>query len=319
MPFIAIEEGDEVLPDMVDDPTALTCPVCEASMHIREGHPATISGKQVYRSTHFVHNTNRERCGGGESPEHMTMKFVLADWLRDRYPDATVIREESPSGTTRKADALVIFDEPHDTLGFGVAGEAQYRHTDKDVEAVTRDYLDAGYSVLWAPAAAFTGISDTGVTGAEGVAFHPGSPAVSMRRVWPEALPPTEAYDGWGADRITSEVESVSETTRAVPANLVGDALAGALERELYLAWLSGNAKHAAERGIPASGYDPLLIQRLSETNADRKCGYCGDAAAIYVLAIPHSDASEDGGEDSVWPEGTLSDFRCGRHAAAGR
>ncbi|MFC7116732.1 hypothetical protein ACFQH2_19750 [Natronoarchaeum sp. GCM10025703] len=64
-----------------------------------------------------------------------------------RWPDATVQLEQRVAD--RRADVLVVFAKSHHRYGNGIAIEAQYKHEDKDSEAVEADFQSNRYSVLW--------------------------------------------------------------------------------------------------------------------------------------------------------------------------
>lgn len=94
------------------------------------------------------------------------MKSLAVSALRQRFdqyvrcgPEVTVEIPNAPTLIdTRRADALVEFPskELNDYLGRGLIVEVQYANEDKDIDAVTHDYLSAGYSVYWASPEDFT-------------------------------------------------------------------------------------------------------------------------------------------------------------------
>ena len=95
------------------------------------------------------------------------MKSLAVSWLKQRNFDGYTLARCGPEiavelrrGQTslddyeagpaqRRADALAEFREPHQHYQKGVIVEVQYKNTGKDIRAVTDDYLNAGYSVIW--------------------------------------------------------------------------------------------------------------------------------------------------------------------------
>ena len=168
MPFIAQSSTDEaspiVLPEEVEDGTDVVCPACGGTMRPRGPFDDG-------RARHFYHVASDSSpstidCSGGESDPHRKMKSLAVSALRQRFnqyircePEGTV---EVPNTLTladsRRADTLVEFasDDANNYLGRGLIIEVQYANEDKDLNAVTHDYLSAGYSVYWASPDDFT-------------------------------------------------------------------------------------------------------------------------------------------------------------------
>jgi hypothetical protein len=94
------------------------------------------------------------------------MKSLAVSALRQRFdqyvrcgPEITVeVTNTSTRTDSRRADALVEFgsDDVNDYLGRGLIVEVQYANEDKNLDAVTHDYLSTGYSVYWASTDEFT-------------------------------------------------------------------------------------------------------------------------------------------------------------------
>lgn len=83
----------------------LHCPNCRGTVHVR-------GGPSKRMQLHFAHQ--RGECAWsteGESVRHMRGKLVLAQWLREQFPHATVSLEERLAGPNRIAD---IFIHHHD-------------------------------------------------------------------------------------------------------------------------------------------------------------------------------------------------------------
>lgn len=79
----------------------LYCPNCRGAVHLR-------GGPDKRTQLHFAHKKNE--CAWsteGESVRHMRGKAVLAQWLRDQFPQATVTLEERLPEPNRIADIFV--------------------------------------------------------------------------------------------------------------------------------------------------------------------------------------------------------------------
>jgi len=151
MPYVALNTDERrVKPSQVDKPADLWCPECSRQMHIVQTH----EHRDTFRSRHFSHNPDRSAGGGGggsgcggESDRHVQMKQIALHKLEWEY-DVAQARTEQEVGD-RVADVYTRFESPHDRYGYGIIAEAQYQNKDKDLEAVTQEYLEHGYSVVW--------------------------------------------------------------------------------------------------------------------------------------------------------------------------
>ena len=79
----------------------LYCPNCRGVVHVR-------GGAEKRTQLHFAHQ--KGECAWsteGESVRHMRGKVVLAQWLRDQFPSATVTLEERLPEPNRIADIFV--------------------------------------------------------------------------------------------------------------------------------------------------------------------------------------------------------------------
>src|SRR6056297_3589267 len=155
MPFRGRRDGRPVVPAIIDDGEAVTCPVCGGTMY-----PRSAPG----RSRHFYHVSDdaSKRCSnGGESETHERAVARVEVALHQQFGEHADVEtevdvdvSEVPTPVTeRLADALATFDDWNPYFGEGLAVEVQHSHEDKDVQQVTHDYLAAGYSVVWIPAA----------------------------------------------------------------------------------------------------------------------------------------------------------------------
>lgn len=155
MPFRGRRNGRPVVPAIIDDGEAVTCPVCGGTMY-----PRSAPGK----SRHFYHLSDDagQRCSNvGESETHERAVARIEVALYQQFgenarieTEVEVNMSEVPTPLTeRRADALATFDDWNPYFGEGLAVEVQHSHEDKDVQQVTHDYLAAGYSVVWIRAA----------------------------------------------------------------------------------------------------------------------------------------------------------------------
>jgi len=152
VPFRALDDGKIVAPAQVDDQQAVECPECRGVLYPRGGE---------HRARHFFHaGDDAESCSaanGGESDTHARCTALAVAALAEQFPDTTHVRTEvtiDVAGTattpeTRRADALVEFQDENSYFGNGLIIEVQHKHHSKDIEGTTHDYLSAGYSVAW--------------------------------------------------------------------------------------------------------------------------------------------------------------------------
>lgn len=153
MPFLALSNDREVIPNQVQKGDTLDCPKCGDQLKIRSSHPRDRS----FVARHFYHAAEEATECGGESPPHLRMKSIAYSKLIAEYPDASIGLERPLAD--RRADILVEFQEPRFPEGRGIGVEVQYMHEDKDVDAVTRVYLAGEFSVLWLDEDDFSGFN----------------------------------------------------------------------------------------------------------------------------------------------------------------
>ena len=195
MPYFGLLDGEKVIPPLVSDDVTVICPRCNGEMSVVQSY--TRGGAFVSR--HFRHHTQDQqstfnpedgqstfdafgegRDCPGESDAHQKMKSISYSRLEHEFPTATVEFESRVD--KRIADVLVTFDDPRVPYGKGIAVEVQYRHADKDVGAVTADYLEQGYSVVWLHEDDFSS-HDVDISG--------------ILTVWPYALPDRSGTEGY--------------------------------------------------------------------------------------------------------------------------
>jgi len=154
MPFRAIQEGEIVVPAMVENQEPVSCPECRETLYARGGEK---------RARHFYHvdESASQGCSTvstGESSTHARCVALAVAALQEAYSslDITCAAEDeidvSESGSenkVRRADAVVKFEIENEVFGNGLVVEVQHRHHEKDIQKTTHDYLSVGYSVVW--------------------------------------------------------------------------------------------------------------------------------------------------------------------------
>ena len=179
MPYLAMRpNGDRVLPLDVGDDNTILCPLCEESLGVRRSH----YNRGHFVSKHFVHPRGSE-CPG-ESNLHAKLKTIAAMKLREVFETASVDHERQIPGMNRIADVVATFSAELYPFGKGLIVEIQHKHDEKEIGPITREYLNAGYSVFWAYQSDFEGHDMT-------FAEH------RVKRPWPHAVPLVEGVDGY--------------------------------------------------------------------------------------------------------------------------
>ena len=254
MPFTGEYEGNIVWPDDVANGTTVVCPECGDHMHVRSGH-TTVDG--VLKPRCFAHNPDSEAdCSGGESDTHKLMKYVVSRRLNRMYQHGTVEREKSIPDTNRIGDVVVTFDEPFAEFGRGLVAEVQYRNDSKDIEAVTQDVLQAGYSIYWIGESHFS-------EDYESVEFP------EMITPWPNSVP--ESAEWSGIEPVLKELEEIDPSCPVdvkFPPEYFDDH-----RQDLEIS-----------HKIGAGSLDVHLARRLSEKSAERSCSECSNPADYYLF-----------------------------------
>lgn len=256
MPFTGEIDNEVVWPDDVEDGTSVTCLNCGDQMHVRRSH---ITEDGILKPRCFVHNPDASvggMCPGGESEEHKLMKYVVSRRMRRMFDHGTIERERAIPETNRIADVVINFDEPFRKFGRGVVAEVQYRHKDKDIESVTNEYLQSGYSIYW--------INEEHFSNDYQVVDLP-----DLITAWPNSVPPLPNWSG-----VSSAVEELSECGSRYP-----------IEAKFPPDFVRDH-KDTLENfwRIGAENYNFDLVYLLSENNASRPCSVCGEEATVYLF-----------------------------------
>lgn len=85
--------------------------------------------------------------GGGESDLHKRRKRAALQEALNRYPAADY-GTEVPIGSKR-ADALLRFEDGHPEYGKGLVIEYQHKNESKEIEATQKHFAKHGYTTIW--------------------------------------------------------------------------------------------------------------------------------------------------------------------------
>jgi len=227
MPWKAVLDGEIKAPDDVPEGTEVNCPDCGEPMSIVKAHS---HGHAGFRARHFSHYGDRGKHGGGgggggscgESDEHFRLKCIARSKLRHIFEDNCLkceseykLHDTATDADHRKADALLLFDEPDTQLGQGIALEVQYKNKEKDKHAVARDYIENNISVVWMTPDDFDGrnmrLNEADLRDRARRAVWPEH--VPDRREWPTAehAPNHLSWENNGVDRFhTGRVDVIA-------------------------------------------------------------------------------------------------------------
>ncbi len=139
---------------MVTNQEPVACPECKGRMYARDGEK---------QARHFYHvdAATGDACPGpstGESATHARCVALAVAALREIFRSQAArcaaeieinVTESGSGNRTRRADALVEFQDENPLFGNGLIIEVQHKHHAKSIRTTTHDYLSAGYSVAW--------------------------------------------------------------------------------------------------------------------------------------------------------------------------
>lgn len=183
------------------------------------------------RARHFWHTDNLSGGSGGGNPEcnsvaesdlHLKWKSLAADRLEQVFKGNIRFCEmeyDIPAAYTdqdkRFADALVLFDEPDDELGQGIAVEVQHKNNSKDIHGATEDYIERNISVAWLDSDDFG--QDRCLIGEIDFRHR------ARESVWPDHIPGRKMWSGTFSERFSSDWEKAKMrglTASHVPARM---------------------------------------------------------------------------------------------------
>jgi len=161
MPFVAKNcDTDEVVITNDADPLAnFACLDCDQTVayvreHHREGVDGTVSAFFRYDNCGHLGITPSEpdynSSGGGgtgESKIHKRRKWTALQVALNRFDHSDYSTEKHIG--SKRADAVLEFDEPHEEYGRGLVIEYQHKNESKDIVKTERHFAEYEYTTLW--------------------------------------------------------------------------------------------------------------------------------------------------------------------------
>lgn len=161
MPVVAKnrDTGELVIIEDADPLANFVCPDCDQTVayvreHHREGVDDTVSAFFRYDNCpHLGSKTSEsehDHSGGGgnaEDPIHRRRKWTALQVALNRF-DHSQYSTEKYIGSKR-ADAVLEFDEPHEEYGRGLVIEYQHKNESKDIVKTERHFAEYEYTTLW--------------------------------------------------------------------------------------------------------------------------------------------------------------------------
>jgi len=201
MPYVAYQpESDDIhfveqaTPE--DDYVCIDCP--ESVEYVRSHLRNSGSGDSTRVSAHFrysncAHGTVDEVSdgtgggggggGAGETQLHKRRKRAALHEALQRFPAADYGTEYSVG--SKRADALLEFEDPHEEYGKGLVIEYQHKNEGKDIEATQEHFARHEYTTVWLWEDQFTfssSIPDIDLFGGE--VYTPWPDAVKEQSQW---------------------------------------------------------------------------------------------------------------------------------------
>jgi len=198
MPYTAhsVDEDDLVFVAQADAEAEFNCiwcpePVSYVRAHTRNGSDQAVDAHfRYYNCTHGTVDEladNDGGGGGGESLIHRRRKAAAMQEALNRF-DSTDYDTERQIGSKR-ADAVVVFEEPHQEYGKGLVIEYQHKNEGKDIAATEEHFARNEYTTVWLWEEQFdlsSSVPDIDLFG--GRVYTP----------WPDAVPSVENWTGSG-------------------------------------------------------------------------------------------------------------------------
>lgn len=161
MPFVAKNcDTDEVVITNDADPLAnFACLDCDQTVayvreHHREGVDGTVSAFFRYDNCGHLGITPSESDytgsgggGSGESKIHKRRKWTALQVALNRFDHSDYSTEKHIG--SKRADAVLEFDEPHEEYGRGLVIEYQHKNESKDIVKTERHFAEYEYTTLW--------------------------------------------------------------------------------------------------------------------------------------------------------------------------
>lgn len=216
------------------DPEAdYSCIDCEEPVEYVRGHNRKHpSGTVSTVSAHFrysncshgtVDHTKRQgpsggggSGGGGESQLHKQRKRAALQEALQRFSSSDYDTEYTIG--SKRADEVIIFEDPHEEYGKGLVIEYQHKNEGKDIPETEKHFARHEYTTVW--------------LWEEQYNFSSQIPEIDLfgGRVytpWPDAVPPQDDWNGLGHDTLKRESWANAHenglTTFEVPATVIRD------------------------------------------------------------------------------------------------
>lgn len=161
MPYIAKnrDTGDIVITEDADSHANFVCLDCDGTVayvgeHQRKGVSGTVNA--FFRYDECAHAgidpseseyTGSATGGAGESNMHKQRKWTALQVAIEQF-DHSYYATEKRIGSKR-ADAVLEFQEPHEEYGRGFVIEYQHKNESKDIIETERHFAEYEYTVLW--------------------------------------------------------------------------------------------------------------------------------------------------------------------------
>lgn len=308
MPWLAERDGELIAPDDATSTDTLTCPDCDNPLYVRAAHTRSDGTFVARHFSHYPSDTSQSSGGHGDCPgesdPHQRFKSITLSKLRHRFEDYIDDIDYEVTIGDRRADLAATFTTDledlggllpaHGAIGTQLAVEVQYRHEQKDTQAVTHDFLNHGYSVLWLAESQFTG-KDVNLLDGPGQTWVPVYPAILDPTIHAE----TNAMSAcWHThrDHLTTQHSPTTTVPAAVPPHWVESELKNHLATTgtgpQYRRWATLFPELAEEyrRRAEAALEDP---DALGQSLTQRLYPLCRATAAIQPNAetIPCANA----------------------------
>lgn len=331
MPFVAKNcDTDEVVITNDADPLAnFACLDCDQTVayvreHHREGVDGTVSAFFRYDNCGHLGITPSESDytgsgggGSGESKIHKRRKWTALQVALNRFDHSDYSTEKHIG--SKRADAVLEFDEPHEEYGRGLVIEYQHKNESKDIVKTERHFAEYEYTTLWLWEDQFKSLD--GVPEADLFGGRVCTP-------WPYAVPEQSEWSGLNPYKFPGEHLAINPDythSSEVPATVYKDWILPTTREYLDAhdwdaAFRQEQTEHALDAyrdnatvsiacTFPPAVVDTLLYKRLDMSslpqlppaNTDR-----GDATAIPVTLTPElAEALPEPGKyscrDCIW------------------
>lgn len=304
MPFVAIhaDSGELNFTKQAEPEDDYLCAECEARAEYVRSHKREPNGASTYRVRSHFRRSNcdcgfgdgsaaHEGGGGGgggaaESTIHKRRKLAAMHEATTRF-DCSDFSTERYIGEKR-ADAVVVFEDPHEKYGKGLVIEYQHKNEGKDIEETQEHFARNEYTTvwLWEDQFSFPGeIPEIDLFGGE--VYTP----------WPDAVPTVDRWSGLGLDH-----EKREKWERAYQDGLTNSSVPASFPRHFFLPtqkefWRARSFEHIGEFMTGSSWenrFDPpeelLLDWNYSEIPAKIPSEHFDQEAQSIYRELPWSD-----------------------------